>query len=59
MYEIGYAVGRGKPVIHICSTPLGKLPFDVAQINTIAYTRGRTHRLGELLASRIKATIGP
>ncbi len=57
MYEIGYAVGSGKPVIHICSTPFGELPFDVAQTNTIKYAKGQIHRLGDALAKRIEATI--
>jgi hypothetical protein len=29
LYEIGFSHGIGKPTIHICSTPLNKLPFDV------------------------------
>src|SRR5712692_7103428 len=37
LYEAGFAHALGKPTVHICSTPLSALPFDVRNWNTIAY----------------------
>jgi nucleoside 2-deoxyribosyltransferase len=58
LYEAGYAHALRKPVVHICSTPLSKLPFDVRNWNTIAYRRGQTALLREPLARRLKAVMG-
>jgi hypothetical protein len=37
MYELGYRNGQGKPVILIGES--GRLPFDIAQLRTIRFTR--------------------
>lgn len=58
LYEAGYAHALRKPVVHICSTPLSELPFDVRNWNTIAYRRGQTALLREPLARRLKAVMG-
>ncbi len=57
LYEAGFAHALPKPVIHICSTPLSELPFDVAHWNTIQYDQGQTYRLREPLARRLKAIL--
>jgi hypothetical protein len=54
LYETGYAHALHKPCIHICSTPLDKLPFDVLQWKTTRYNPGQTHKLGKELAQRLK-----
>lgn len=58
LYEAGYAHALEKPAVHICSTPLSALPFDVRNWNTIEYSRGQTSRLREPLARRLKSVIG-
>jgi hypothetical protein len=58
LYEAGYAHALRKPVVHICSTPLAELPFDVRNWNTIPYRRGRTALLRKVLARRLKAVMG-
>jgi hypothetical protein len=58
LYEAGFAHGLRKPTIHVCSTPLSELPFDVAHWNTITYHAGRTHLLKDPLARRLQATLG-
>lgn len=55
LYETGYAHALGKPVAHVCSTPLDQLPFDVRNWSTIKYEVGQTIRLRERLADRLKA----
>ena len=57
LYEAGYAEGVGKPTIHICSTPLEKLPFDVRNWNLIQYTKGQTYQLREPLARRLRSVL--
>ena len=57
LYEAGFARALPKPVIHICSTPLSELPFDVAHWNTIQYDQGQTYHLREPLATRLKAIL--
>jgi len=57
LYEAGYAHALRKPVVHICSTPLSELPFDVRNWNTIAYRRGQTALLREPLSRRLKAVL--
>lgn len=57
LYEAGYAHALRKPTVHICSTPLAELPFDVRNWNTISYRRGRTSLLREPLARRLKAVM--
>lgn len=57
MYEAGFAHGVGRPAVHICSTPLAELPFDVRTWNTIEYGRGRTHALREPLEEALRAAL--
>jgi hypothetical protein len=57
LYEVGFAHALGKPTVHICSTPLSKLPFDVRNVNTMKYTKGQTHRLRGELESRLRAIV--
>lgn len=59
LYEVGYAHALGKPTVHICSTPLDRLPFDVSHWNTIEYQKGQTHRLGSRIARRLQAVLKP
>jgi hypothetical protein len=42
LYETGYSHALKKPAVHICSTPLAELPFDVRNWNTLEYARGQT-----------------
>ncbi len=58
MYEVGYAHALERPTVHICSTPLDELPFDVRNWNTLAYTKGRTHALRDDLIHRLAAVVG-
>jgi len=58
LYEAGYAHALRKPCVHICSTPVEKLPFDVAQWKTTLYHPGQTHKLQKELAQRLKAILG-
>ena len=44
-YEFGYAVGKGKEVIQISSSPFENLPFDIRNNNTIPYIKGDTNKL--------------
>ena len=57
LYEAGFAHALKKPCVHICSTPMDKLPFDVAQWKTSEYRSGQTHKLGKDLAQRLKAIL--
>lgn len=57
LYEAGFAHALNKIVIHICSTPLKKLPFDVAQWNTLSYNQGQTHAFRDTLAKNLKAVL--
>jgi hypothetical protein len=57
LYEVGFAHALGKPTVHICSTPLEELPFDVRNWNTLAYEPGRTHELRARLAERLRALL--
>lgn len=57
LYEVGFAHALEKPTVHICSTPLGKLPFDVRNWNTISYSLGQTYDLRKKLATRLKAVL--
>jgi hypothetical protein len=59
LYEIGYARKLGTPCVHICSTPLEDLPFNVRNVNTLPYRLGQIHALREPLTKRLKAVIGP
>lgn len=55
LYEIGFAQALGRPTVHICSTPLNKLPFDVRNWNTLEYSKGQTHKLRDNLVKRLEA----
>jgi hypothetical protein len=57
LYETGFAHALEKKAVHICSTPLNKLPFDVSHFNTIEYHRGSTHKLIEPLVQRLRAIL--
>ena len=57
LYETGYAHALKKPCIHICSTPLEKLPFDLLQWKTTKYNPGQIHKLGKELAQRLKEAL--
>lgn len=57
LYEVGYAHALGKPIVHICSTPMSELPFDVAHQNMLKYAAGQTFELRDRLARRLKAAI--
>ena len=41
LYETGYVHALSKPTVHICSTPMSGLPFDVRNWNTLKYTQDR------------------
>jgi len=57
LYEAGYAHALEKPSVHICSTDLSMLPFDVRNWNTIKYNKGQTTALKEPLFNRLRAVI--
>jgi hypothetical protein len=57
LYEAGYAHALNKPVVHICSTPLGDLPFNVAQWNTLWYAQGQVFAFKDRLAARLRAVL--
>jgi hypothetical protein len=57
LYEAGYAHALNKPTVHISSTSLDTLPFDVRNWNTLKYYRGQTASLQEPLAGRLKRVI--
>jgi hypothetical protein len=57
LYEVGYAHALRRPTVHICSTPMSDLPFDVSHDNTLAYTPGQTYALRERLAKRLRAVL--
>jgi hypothetical protein len=57
LYEVGYARRHGCPCVHICSTPLAELPFNVRNINTLTYGPGQTHELRAPLTERLKAVL--
>ena len=54
LYEVGYARKHGTPCVHICSTPLEELPFNVRNVNTLPYRLGQIHALREPLIKRLK-----
>ena len=57
LYEVGYAHALGKPTIHISSTPLSTLPFDVKTWNTVSYQVGQTYALKSLLTRHLKGVL--
>ncbi len=57
LYEAGFAHALGKPAVHICSTPLDALPFDVRNWNTLQYVKGGTSALRAPLARRLRSVL--
>jgi hypothetical protein len=57
MYEMGYADGRGKPVIPIIAGDTKDLPFDVQSRNVLTYEFGNTHELVTMLVPRLAALL--
>jgi len=57
LYEAGYAHALDKPTVHVCSTPLEELPFDVRNWNTLPYELGQTSQLRNRLANRLRAAL--
>lgn len=57
LYEAGFAHALEKPSVHICSTALADLPFDVRNWNTIEYEKGRTTALRRTLTRRLRAVL--
>jgi hypothetical protein len=57
LYEAGFAHALDKPTVHICSTDLSRLPFDVRNWNTIPYDLGGTVALQRKLAARLAAVL--
>jgi len=59
LYETGFAHAlKDQYTIHICSTPLDELPFDVRGRNTIKYNKGQVYKLVPLLKKRLKSVLG-
>lgn len=59
LFEAGFAHALKKPTIHICSTPLEKLPFDVRNWNTLTYQKGNTTALKRKLIKTLKELVAP
>lgn len=57
MYEVGFAHARNKPIVHICSTSLNDLPFNVRNWSTLEYKHGQTRKLRKNLGKRLKGVI--
>jgi len=57
LYEAGFAHALKKPTLHICSTTLSELPFDVRNWNTLAYNRGQTAKLRDPLSRRLRSVL--
>src|SRR5271157_4452615 len=57
LYETGFAHALSLPTVHICSSPLGELPFDVRNWNTIEYTKGQTYALRDPLVKRLAGLL--
>jgi len=57
LYEAGYSHGLPRPTVHICSTPLSELPFNVRNWNTISYKKGQTAALRNPLSKRLQAVL--
>ncbi len=57
LYETGFAHALGRPTIHISSTPLDQLPFDVRNWSTIVYSKGQTWSLRDVLASKLASVV--
>jgi hypothetical protein len=57
LYEAGFSHALRKPTVHICSTPLEQLPFDVRNWNTLPYKTGQTSALRDPLAKRLASAL--
>jgi len=57
LYEVGYAHALDRPTVHICSTPMDELPFDVRNWSTLQYKRGQTYEFQERLGTRLKSLL--
>jgi hypothetical protein len=57
LYEAGYSHALKKPTVHVSSTPLEELPFDVRNWNTLKYSLGQTAKLREPLARRLRSVL--
>src|ERR1700730_4322489 len=57
LYEAGFAHALRRPTVHICSTNLDRLPFDVRNWNTIEYKLGGTVALRRKLATRLASVL--
>lgn len=57
LYEAGFAHALGKPTIHVSSTALTDLPFDVRNWNTLAYKAGQTTKLKAPLRKQLRAAL--
>ncbi len=57
LYEVGYAHALGKPTIHLCSTALDKLPFDLKTWPTIPYEIGAVSELTPKLIKQLSETL--
>lgn len=57
LYEAGFAHALNKPTVHICCTPLNRMPFDISQQNTLTYNKGQTYQLKGKLVTRLKAIL--
>jgi hypothetical protein len=57
LYEVGFSHGICKPTIHICSTALEELPFNVKTGQTISYGKGQTYALKGKLAKALKEVL--
>ena len=57
LYEAGFSHALKIPTIHISSTPLNELPFDISHDNTMAYSKGQTHRVKGRLEKRLTALL--
>ena len=57
LYEAGFAHALDRPTVHICSTPLSDLPFDIRNWNTVVYNHGQTTELREPLVRRLRKVL--
>jgi hypothetical protein len=57
LYEAGYAHALKLPAVHICSSPLDNLPFDVKPWNTMQYNLGQVNELKGKLERRLKKVL--
>ena len=57
MFELGYSLGKGKPVVLVSSDDLQDLSFDIRQRRVISYRvdeyglKGLTEKLSKMLKS--------